>query len=76
VIGMRTKVLIWIAALPILAAAAIAVIALVILLFSGLGVAVPIFHMARIVALLIVWLVIVISAVASFRHDRKRQIRN
>jgi hypothetical protein len=73
---MRTKLLIWIAALPIFAAVAIAVIALVDVLFSGLGVVVPIFHITRIVVLMIVWLVIVISAVASFRHDKKRQIEN
>ena len=69
-ISVRTKVLIGLAALPVVAVVIIVVLAFAILPFSGLGIDLPVFHTRRIVTLLIVWLGIIVSAVISFRRDR------
>ncbi|HET8922312.1 MAG TPA: hypothetical protein VFN26_04870 [Candidatus Acidoferrum sp.] len=74
-ISIRTKVLIGFAALPVVVPIAV-VVFVIPLFFSGLGIDLPILHTGRIVALLVVWLIIVVSAVASFRRDRRQNTNN
>jgi hypothetical protein len=73
---MRTKVLTWIAALPILAGVAIAALTLVLFLFSGLGVSIPIFHKVWIVVFLAIWFLILICAAIPFRFDTRQNARD
>jgi hypothetical protein len=44
--------------------------------FLGWGIDLPVFHTASLLAPLIVWLIIVVSAVASFRRDRRLNTNN
>ena len=74
-ISMRTKVLIWIAALPILAAIAIAALTSMLRLFSGLGVTMPIFQKARITLFLAIWFLLLVSVAISFRVDTRQRTR-
>lgn len=74
-ISARTKALIWLSALPLFVALAVGIFMLVIpVFFSGWGIDVPVFYPGSIAALLILWLCIVVSAVTSFRRDRRPKI--
>lgn len=67
-ISTRTKVLIVVAALPIVAALLFAVP----ILFSGLGIDLPVSHARGVATLLIAWIGIVASALISFRRDKSQ----
>jgi hypothetical protein len=77
VISVRTKVLIGLAVLPVVLAVGLVIFVFVVPFFlAGLGIELPVFHLAGVIAVLAAWVIVAIGALFFFRRDKTRSARD